>query len=82
MKLKREYVTRTAGDTQVISTAFGGIVESNENAAFVADCLSRETTPESIVAALCAGNDEHIGVLAADVERILNQLRGIGALDE
>ena len=82
MKLKKEYVTRTAGDTQLISTAFGGIVESNQHAAFVADCLSRETTPESIVAALCAGNDESIGVLAADVQRILNQLRGIGALDE
>lgn len=82
MKLKREYVTRTAGNTQVISTAFNGILDSNRHAAFVADCLSRETTPESIVAGLCAGNDEHIGVLAADVERILNQLRGIGALDE
>ena len=82
MKLKKEYVTQSAGDTKMLSTAFSGILESNKHAAFVADCLSRETTPERIVAGLCAGNDESIGVLAADVQRILNQLRGIGALDE
>ena len=82
MKLKKEFVTQTAGDARMISTAFSGIVQSNENAAFVADCLSRETTPETIVAAMCAESDEPVGVVAADVERILNLMRGIGALDE
>ena len=85
MKLKKEFVTRTVGGTQVVAadvSAFGGMIRGDETAAFVVDRLRRETTPESIIADMYAEGDASIGVVSADVERILNFLRGIGALDE
>ncbi|MBR4544538.1 MAG: PqqD family protein [Oscillibacter sp.] len=86
MKLKQGFLTRTIGDTKISFAAddstFGGMVRSNETAAFVVDRLRRETTPESIIADMYAEGDASIGVVSADVERILNFLRGIGALDE
>ena len=86
MKLKNEFVTQTIGDKQIMVAAegasFKGIVRSNESAAFIVDCLKRPTTQEAIVAAMLQEYDAPVGVIAADVERILNILRGIGALDE
>ena len=41
-----------------------------------------DETPETIIAAMYEEYDAPIGVIAADVERILNILRGIGALEE
>ena len=86
MKLKKEFVTQTIGNKQIMvaseGAAFSGIVRSNESAAFIVDCLKRPTTQEAIVAAMLQEYDAPVGVIAADVERILNILRGIGALDE
>lgn len=85
MKLKKEFVTRTVGGAQIMTadgSAFGGMVRSNETAAFIVDRLRQETTPETIIAAMYAEYDAPIGVIAADVERTLDILRGIGALDE
>lgn len=86
MRLKKEFVTQTIGDKQIMvaveGAAFSGIVRSNETAAFIVDCLKRDTTKEAIVSAMYAEYDAPIGVIAADVERILNILRRIGALEE
>ena len=86
MKLKKEFVTRMAGNAQVMvateGAAFRGMVRSNETAAFIVDRLRRQTTPEAIIADMYAEYDAPIGVIAADVERILGILREIGALDE
>ena len=86
MKLKKEFVTQTIGNKQIMvateGAAFSGIVRSNETAAFIVDRLKRETTPVAIVADMCAEYDAPMSVIAADVERILGILRRIGALDE
>ena len=86
MKLKQDFLTRTIGNTEIPVAAddstFSGLVRSNETAAFIVDRLRRETTPESIIADMYAECDASIGVVAADVERILNFLRGIDALEE
>ena len=86
MRLKREFVTQTIGDTQIMvateGSAFSGIVRSNETAAFIVDRLKENTTKEAIVAAMYAEYNAPIGVITADVERILGILRGIGALEE
>ena len=62
--------------------SFNGIVRSNETAAFIVNCLKEETTPERIVDAMCKEYAAPRDVIAADVNRILETLRGIHALEE
>ena len=51
-------------------------------AAFIINCLKEETTPEKIVDAMAAVYDAPRSVLEADVAKIVDQLRSIGAIDE
>ena len=86
MKLKEQYVTKEMGDSQVMvaigGSAFSGVVRSNSTAAYIISLLKEETTKERIVAAMLAKYDVSEERVSADVERILETLRGIGALDE
>ena len=86
MKLKSSFITQVIDDTQFLvplgAESFRGIVRSNKTAAFIVDCLKEETTAEQIVDALCAKYDAPRETIAADVEEILNTLRGIRALEE
>ena len=86
MKLKSSFVTQVIDDTQFLVPlgveSFRGIVRSNKTAAFIVDCLKEETTAEQIVDAMCAKYDAPRETIAADVEEILNTLRGIRALEE
>lgn len=61
---------------------FSGIVRSNETAAFIVECLKKETTEEEIVNALCEKYDAPRAVIALDVKKIMENLRSVGALDE
>lgn len=86
MKLKPDFITQQIDDTQFLvplgAEAFKGIVRSNKTAAFIVDCLQAETTEDAIVDAMCAKYDAPREVIAADVNEVLNTLRGIDALDE
>ena len=86
MKLKSDFIVQDIDDTQFLvplgHEAFNGIVRSNKTAAFIVDCLKEETTKEQIVDAMCRKYDAPRERIEADVEGILNKLRGIGALDE
>lgn len=86
MKLKDSFITQDIDGTQfmvaVEETSFNGIVRSNKTAAFIVDCLKEQTTKEQIVDAMCAKYDAPKERIEADVEKILEKLRGIGALDE
>lgn len=86
MKLKDGFITHesdgehilvSAGDTQ-----FNGLVRSNKTAAFIVEQLKSGTTAESIVTALLSKYDVSKEVAHKDVERILDTLRSIGAIDE
>ena len=61
---------------------FNGIVRSNRTAAFIVDQLKTDTTKEQIVDAVFEKYDAPRETIAADVEKILNTLRKIGAIDE
>jgi len=61
---------------------FSGLVRSNAAAAFIVDCLKEETTKEAIVAKMLAKYNASEEVLSADVDKILDKLRSINALDE
>lgn len=86
MKLKDGFVTHDMGGEQIMvstgSTAFSGLVRSNGTAAFIVDCLKEETTREQIVAKMLEKYDAPEAVISADVDKILEKLRSIKALDE
>lgn len=86
MKLKNDFVTQTIDDTQFLvavgGKTFNGIVRSNPTAAFIVDMLREGTTKEEIVDAMCVKYDAPREVISNDVGKILNTLRGIGAIEE
>ena len=88
MKLKSGFITHTIGDKHVLipvgeaAEKFRGIAHSNETAAFIVECLKTETTPDAIVAKMCAEYDAPEEQIRMDVGKILETLRSIDALDE
>ena len=86
MKLKKDFVTQMIDDTQFLvplgHEAFSGIVKSNKTAAFIVNCLKKETTEQQIVDTMCAEYDAPRETIAADVNEILSTLRSIHALKE
>ena len=86
MKLNKKFIVHeSSGDNYIVSvgqTNFHGLVRSNKTAAFIVNCLTSETTAEEIVDKMLQKYDAPREVIEADVQRILNTLRSIGALDE
>ena len=86
MKLNSKFVTREMGDTQVMvavgTSSFAGIVRSNKTAADIVDLLKTETTKEQVLEAMLKKYDADPAVISADIDKIIEKLRGIGALDE
>lgn len=86
MKLKEGFITHESDGEQIMVAAgevrFSGMVRSNSTAAFIVDCLKEDTTQEQIVEKMLAVYDAPAEVIAADVAKVLDSLRSIGALDE
>ena len=85
MKLKKEFITHNTGKEQLMISAggsFNGMVRSNSTAAAIIDLLKTETTRDGIVDAMLAVYEVERDVLTADVDRVLDTLRQIGAIDE
>lgn len=86
MKLKEGFITQEIEGEQIMisvgSAGFAGLVRSNRTAAFIVEQLKAETTKEAIADALAQKYDVPGSVLTEDIERILEKLRSIGALDE
>lgn len=88
MRLHEEFAVHDAGDEQIMVATgtmvsnFNGLVRSNATAAFIVDQLKEDTTEEQIVEAMFAQYDAPKEVIAADVAKIIAQLRSIGAIVE
>ena len=86
MKLKDSFLTHnTDGEQILISTdtkQFSGLVRSNRTAAEIVDCLKNETSKDAIVEKMLDEYDVERERVEADVEKILQTLKSIGALDE
>lgn len=86
MKLKSDFITHTIEDTQFLLSVggktFNGIVRNNETAAFIVDHLQNEVTKEEIIDAMLKEYDADRETVQKDVERILDSLRKINALEE
>ena len=56
MKLRPDYLTQDIDDVQFLvpvgAGTFNGLIRSNKTAAFIVNCLKKETTKEQIVEAM------------------------------
>lgn len=85
MRLKDTFITHDSDGEQIlidVTSSFAGVVRSNKTAAFIVECLKTDTTREQIVDAMYEKYDAPKEVLQKDVDKIIEKLRGIGALEE
>ena len=86
MKLKKEFVTHQNDNEHVTvaagNTEFTGMLLSNETAGFIIEHLKSETTEDKIVDQMFEEYEAPREVIAADVHRIIEKLRSVGAIDE
>ncbi len=85
MKLKANFITYNTDSEQIMVSGdgdFNGMVRSNRTAAFVIDLLVNGTTRDGIVSAMLDKYDAPRDVIERDVDKILDTLRSIGAIDE
>lgn len=64
------------------SGSFKGFLKSNKTAAYIVDLLKEETTVENIINKLLEKYDAPKEIIEKDVNRILDTLRQVGAIDE
>lgn len=86
MKLKETFMTTVMDDENVMLDVGGdnfvGIVRNNDTAAFIIECLKKETTAVEITNTVCREYNAPRDVVKPDVEEVLKILRSINALDE
>lgn len=85
MKLKQEFITHMDGDQQMMvdtSAKFSGLLRSNKTAAEIIEMLKTDTTEEKIVSAMQKKYDVPQATLQADVHKIIETLRSVGALEK
>lgn len=88
MKLRNGFITYNSGSEQIMvaagaaSEVFRGMVRSNATAAFIIDCLKTEISREDLAEKLVERYDAPREIIVRDLDRVLDSLRKIGALDE
>ena len=84
MKLRSEFITHSDGDNQIIidvSSRFNGIIRSNKTAAEIVELLKNDTTEAEITKKMLDKYDAPEEVIAADVNKIIEKLRSIDAIE-
>ena len=85
MKLNSGFIAHNDGENKLLvstgATKFSGLVKSNPTAGFIISCLETETTEDEIVAKMLEKWDVSDEIARRDVQKVVNQLRGIGAID-
>lgn len=88
MKLKEGFVLHNVGKEYMVAATgeagkqFNGLVRNNQTAQFIFEQLLENTSEEAIVEALLSRYDAPKAQIAADVKRVIAQLREAGFLDE
>lgn len=86
MKLKEGFITHESNGEHITvtagSTAFNGMVRSNQTAGFIIECLKNKMTKEDIINKMLEKYDAPKEMIERDVEKILEQLYNIGAIDD
>lgn len=85
MKLNAGFLAHNDGEDKLLvstgATKFSGLVRSNSTAGFIIECLETETTEDEIVAKMQTKWDVSDEIARRDVRKVVEQLKGIGAID-
>ena len=86
MKLNKAFIAHDDGDQKLLvstgASKFSGLVRSNETAGFIISCLEKDTTEAEIVAKMQKKYDGPKDAMERDVQKVIAQLRKIGAIDD
>lgn len=88
MKLKEGFILHNVGNEHMMvatgdaGKSFNGLVRNNATANFILEQLMKETTEEQIVDAMMAKYDASREQIETDVQKVLEQLYAIGAIDD
>ena len=86
MKIKDSFISHESdGESMLIPTGdakFSGIVKGNSTLGAIIGYLMEETTEEEVVEKMMSRFDAPREIIVRDVEKVITELRGIGALDE
>jgi hypothetical protein len=86
MKLNKDFLLHDTGTESLLvpvgGAGFSGVVRGNKTLGAVLELLKTDTAEEAIIAAMRDRFDAPEGAVEADVEKVLAELRKIGALDE
>ena len=86
MKLKDSFVTKSIKNkTLMVSTekeVFNGIINTNDSAGFIIECLKTDTTREGIIEKMLNKYNASVEIITEDVDKVINVLKGIDAIDE
>lgn len=86
MKLKEGFITHESNGEHITvtggNTAFNGMVRSNKTAGFIVECLKNDVTKEEIITKMLEKYDATRELVEKDVEKILEKLQAIGAIDD
>lgn len=88
MKLKSDYITQQVGSRQYMiptgeeAEKFKGMTRGNKTAAAIIDLLKADTSEEKVVDAMYRRFDAPREKIAADVHKVVEILRSVGALEE
>ena len=85
MKLRKGFITHNTKDQQIMvgvgKADFSGMIKSNKTAAFIIDCLKTETSREEILAKLKDKFDGSEDVMRSDIDKVIQALKSVNALD-
>ncbi len=86
MRLNREFLTHETGDETILvptgKAEFSGVVRGNRTLGAVLQLLKEDRSRDEIVQAMKERFDAPDGAIERDVDRVLEELRKIGAIDE
>ena len=86
MRLNREFLTHETGDETILvptgKAEFSGVVRGNRTLGAVLQLLKEDRSRDGIVQAMKERFDAPDGAIERDVDRVLEELRKIGAIDE
>ena len=86
MKINEKYIVHNTNQEGLLiptgGAEFSGIVRGNKTLGAVLELLQTETTEKDVIERLCERFEAPEMVIAADVRKVLKELRDIGAIDE
>lgn len=85
MKLKKGFIVHDTGSESILvpmgGAGWSGVVKGNRTLGAILDLLKEDTTEAAIINAMRQRFDAPEEVIVRDVEKVLSELRKIGALE-